>query len=95
MKCEFRYAVEDFHGEDEEDYSTLRTLYSYDLDNEFDCKSIVKLCAEHYWYKNGGYESTSWANGERPLAISIWRVDRSEKKTYSVYVEVIPEFRVV
>ena len=86
MAYEFRYAVQDFHGDGEDDYTCVLVDYNYDLEDpmDLDGQELAERCAADHWQREGGYESS--------ITVSVWKCDRSQKKTYDIWVELVPRF---
>jgi len=91
MRHEYRYSVEDYHGDGYEDSSTYSTAYSHSLDDEDDLLILAQNCAEDYASNQGFSDNTSWVNGEVPLKVKIW-LSETAYEEYNVWCEFVPFF---
>ena len=92
MGYEYRYSIEDYHGEDYDDSDYIILNVEHDLTDDSDREWLAKLCAEEH-RSNGGYENRSWTEDEYPLKFWIW-VDKETKFSYNVWCEMRPYFYV-
>ena len=92
MTYEYRYSIEDYHGEDYDDSDYIIVHYEQYLNSDSDREYLATQAAEDH-RSNGGFEDRGWMEGEYPLKFWIW-VDKETKFGYNVWCEFSPNFYV-